>query len=203
MPTQPSKNIIQQILNGDPSTFFPTKKTDGGDTVLGILSPEVQKIWARREQLRINLDAAVSAFGDLICAYNVDAEQFGDKMSAEMHQKYQQQFNTAAKSINEPGVEYQIANNLLRGLIQAEFQEQAVETNTKVFGVREGFAIVGRLHDTRKDNHSPYDDYAEHYSRLHASAKPTEMLRIFITSPYGTTVPADLKTSPETSTSAS
>lgn len=202
MPTQPSKDIIQQILNGDPSTFFPTKKTDGDDTVLGILSPEVQKIWARREELRIALDGAVSAFGDLVCTYNVDAEFFGDKMSTEMQKQYQQQFNTAAKAINEPGVEYQIANNLLRGLIQAEFQEQAAETSTKVFGIREGFVVVGRLHDTRKDNHTPYDDYAEHYSRLHASAKPSEMLRIFITPLYGTTAPADSKTPPEPSTPA-
>lgn len=158
------------VENSDPKALFPTKKPDKAEVSLGKLNEPLQKLWASMTELGTKLENEVAAFGDLVVTYRADTVTYGDEIDPTLVGKYQTDFNSKVDTIKELSDPYKIMWSLFEGLLNLDFGD--LGTPNLVLGVRENFMVVGRMHDTRKDRHTPLDDFNNHWVNLQKVIHP-------------------------------
>jgi hypothetical protein len=160
-------SLIGQLLNGDTSQYRPTKKKDSNDHSLGTLSEMMQKCWAGIKQLEGPLEEALQTFSDRLSVYDTEVEQFGDKMSHEVSKSHSTAFRELLDKIIELAKPYKILHSFFFcDLLREEYGKAAKEQGKPIIGIREGFEVVCRNTDNRKDTASVIDPYKDELARF-------------------------------------
>lgn len=188
MNTLTSSQILAGIRDSNPAAFFPTKKLDSKETVLGQLSDELQRIWAYKAELEAPIVEAVAKFGDLLAAYKADLTLHGE-LPADKVTEYQGKFDAATDGVTKLGVTYVIVHKLFNSLVRADFGEAANVAEKKVLGIREGFQVVAREQDTRQDGRCPLCDFQDSYAEFRGltQTESTIQVKFYFAVPTGTT----------------
>ena len=146
--------ILKLITESDPvaGARYANKKIDAGDVKLGVLPPEMQRLWVAVSTLREKFTEIMDSIDDLTLCHDADHDLAGSSIPPDVCKKYVADMKELIDASTVPGVRLKILNGLFWRTLALDFP-----SDDSVYGIREGFVVVSRKHDTRGDGTDPLD----------------------------------------------
>lgn len=150
-------NALQEI-NPELIPADSWKVTDANDVKLGFLPPVTQRLWAPREQYRLEVADIVQKLSDIEDVFEIDCARHGTNLPAAISEKYKTDMNALIDAVRGPGLKFKIINGLFFSTLRLDFE---MPKGMHVFGVRKGFELVCRDDNSRGDMNTPLDELGE------------------------------------------
>lgn len=145
-------DLIARLAKINPSSpiFLRQKKVSGKDKILGLLSPELQRLWILRETTREVCEEIVQKIMDLEASHSLSLELGA---SEDEKNKFKQAIESLSDELRTPGMEFRILSKIFDDLLKEKFSPPQ---SKPVLGVREGFQVVCISDNSRGDLDTPF-----------------------------------------------
>ncbi|MEK7463535.1 MAG: hypothetical protein AAB610_00215 [Patescibacteria group bacterium] len=131
------------------------KVADANDHKLGFLSPAARRLWALREQYRLELADIVQKLHDNEDVFEIDCERHGTNLPSAIGEKYAKDLEALIDAARKPGLKFKILNGVFFSTLRLDFK---TPEDKRVFGIRKDFEVVCRDDNSRGDMNSPLDE---------------------------------------------
>lgn len=154
------ERILATLTNPDQPLKAITAKVDKEDTVIGTLGPLTSRLMSTFLTLKEDFDECVAKFGDLCVCYLGSVKENGPEQA---DKEYLPKLTEKFKLLKDPLVSLCHLEAFLCREIKSEYQEALDKAGMPIIGFREGYQVVCRKHDTRKDGESVSADLRKHF----------------------------------------